>query len=255
MPTNYDADFDWNKLETGLPDNFTATITNPEFTTAPEVNDGDVPFMQFSLIGTDEDGEPYEGDARLKAGKGWDIEDNGRSVVRSDGKSKSFHENSGLGTAMRLLRDSGVDFSALVREKKMIPTEVGFWEGMTFLWKRHEDDFGGEIGVVARLMPVELVAGSEGKAGGAAKAAPAKAAAKKAPAKAAKDEGGVSAELRQRIYDIAYAAADHPSYVEQCVVEIDEASSDAAVLELIEAEDEDSIWGRAVADWTAANQG
>lgn len=263
MPANYDADFDWNVLESGLPDNIRATIHNPEFTTDPEVQNGDVAFMQMNLIGVDEDDEPYEKEARLKCGKGWDIEDQGRSVVRSDGKPKSFHENSGFGTAMTLLRESGVDFSALVRAKKMTPLEVGFWDGMTFLWKRHEDDFGGEIGKVQRFLPVELISDKGGKGvESAAAETPAPAAAKvsKAPAKAAAtktvaDEGGVSDEILTRIYDIAYQAADHASYVEQCVVEIDEASTDPAVLAIIEADDEGSQWGKAVAAWTAANQG
>jgi len=275
-----DSMFEGWLTEGGLDDQ-PVTLRNAIFTTNIENLDdnGDpVVFLSIDLVPEDPDVTTFEGQ-RFGVGKGWEITDEGASLVRVDGKKAQYNKGSKAGRLCSSLLDLP-SFRDAVKARhaagdQITPFTTGFFEGLKGTIKANEGHFKSSDGedVTFRYYTITEFHGYEGSSGGAgsgsakpAKKAAAKkvekieveaeveieveapkpakkAAAKKAAAK--KDEGGVEA-LRAKLVDHCNATSAESH--EDWMVEVYETFADELVTDeqmaLVDdpAEIWDTIW-------------
>lgn len=102
----YPDEFDWTELDSGLPNNFTGRIQNPVFKYDTDYQNGEVIQLVMDVMPLP-DQEVNTMQTVKYACKGWTTRDNGRTIVREDGKAKNFHESSAMGLAIKSLIESG----------------------------------------------------------------------------------------------------------------------------------------------------
>lgn len=275
-------------VSTGLPDDFTGTITNMRFVADAGYKDGQFLVGLCDIETTDPDLGTLEDQRFSLGGTGdtskyrWLSEDKGASIVRDDGKKASFNNNTGMGKLLASLLDQDVFKSAVTKRaqagERHSPMTAAFYNGITGHWSRVEDPpFTGNNGeqvVISHLVVDEFE--SFGKkatpAPAAVKAAPAKRAPKKAapkkaevveevvevPAEVVEEVGadGGDDAMSLAIWSIAREVvgpngdSDPDTFSMRCYEEIDGIDDSPEHMAKIDDCDEGSIWSDA---WYEAN--
>lgn len=251
--------FDPLKLSSGLLDDDDVTFSDAIFRTDAEFRDGQVLFLDATLLTSDGD----ETNKYFGTGNGWETDD-GTTANREDGRDINFNKKSAIGEAfgglVACMKDDPKADKAVrerLKDHPLGPRDAGFWKGLKCHVTAVDRKGGGEVDDYQALI-IDKFYGWDGAAGGAKKAAtPAKKAAKKAAAKpkaeAAADEGGVSDEIRERLIAIGLEADSHEEFMEAAFTDVPEASSDAAVKAAVSDGGEGSIWAEAVALYESQN--
>lgn len=247
--------YDPFKPETGLLDDNNVTIVDAEFVNRLEANDSTK--LELHLTVLDEDGDGGEQVLYFGCGKGWEQVDKGQRAVREDGAEKNFHANTKagelMGSIVKLMGSDKVLDKEMRTRLSAHPTgfrEAGFWKGLRLHLASETRKGGSEIGDYSVLVATGFNGTVGGKAAGKAAGATKKAAAKKdTPAPAV--SGGVTAEVRAKLDEIADASADHDSFMEAAFAQVPEASSDADVKAAVADDGDGSIWADAVARYEA----
>lgn len=203
MSTTEEATLDeaW-ETETGLLDEYQGTITRSWFATDARYNDGNTIMLHWEIATNDP--EFPEVTEKFPCGSGWDSRDGGKTIAHELGKVK-FNKNSIYGRIVdRLTKADGSLHDALTTIKgRGRPTSADIWEGLTFHFKREEHNYGGDIGVKSRVMPLKFV-------GLDAQVSTESTKAEAAPAATTEIDPVVAAKLRKAVTD----AANHQEFVD-----------------------------------------
>lgn len=264
--------YDPLKLSSGLLDDDDVTFRDAVFRTDAEFRDGQVLFLDATLLTSDGD----ETNKYFGCGNGWETDD-GQTAGREDGRDINFNKKSAIGEAFGGLvnvmkQDAKADKAIRERLKQfpMGPRDAGFWKGLKVHVTAMDRKGGGEVDDYQALV-IDAFHGIEGtttepkKATGATKAAKkASGATKKAaPAAAPADapdpnvpaQEQLDPDMRAKLDAMADAADDHDAFMEQAFAEIPEASSDTLVRTVISDGGEGSLWAEAVARYEASQAG
>lgn len=150
-------------LSTGLIDACTATVLTSRFGSNPEyTNDAGEPILrllwQLGDIEADEDA-PETFEERYSIGKGVEAVDDGKRVVRTDGKPVKFNEKTQLGLLIkRVAKDPA--FAKLADEWAAAdanPSNAGIWQGRRFRFERTTLSYGEGFKDKKLLLPVEYL--------------------------------------------------------------------------------------------------
>lgn len=188
----------------GLLDDFAFTITNAWFATDARYNNGET--ILLHLEGTTDNPDTPETIISYPVGSGWESNDGGKTV---DGKDK-FNKQSWYGRFIdACVKELGLGSTLAKRGN---PKAASTWLGLSFQMKEKEFNYGGEIGVKSRLMPVKFL--GEGGAAPAATAAPVV---------------EIPAELDKTLRDLVAASSDHGAFVAEAM-KVPDVSSNADLL-------------------------
>lgn len=161
------ADLWGRQLETGLRDDFDATVVDSRFGTDSRFQNGEQMLLIWTLNGTDADGAPFEDEHFIGVGKAWVTHDGGRSITHESGKDRFFNQNSIYGTIIgRAVSEFGMKDLLTARGG---PMEASVWKGLRFHFKSEEKDYGGDIGKKSRVLPNKFLGedgGSPGQSSG-----------------------------------------------------------------------------------------
>lgn len=248
--------FQW---DTGLLDDVDVTVLKPWFEHDEEYQDGDplVLKLQVDVEGDDYD-EPY--DLMFSCGESFTTKDSGKTAERVDGTDRNFNQKSSVVIMLDSILATDEGRKVLVERYEndgITPQHAAMYDRLKFHLGRIDVDYGGDIGVLPRMICETFlgVAGEDGSGAAKAKAKPA-AAAKKGAAKAkpkakAKAEPEPEAEAPalddetdKVLSDLADECTTHDEFMERAMAEY-ELSSEAE--EGIQSDADDSIWGRSVA--------
>lgn len=150
---------------------WTGTVKESVFKTDPRYNNGETLLLAWTMETDSDDPEFEEFEVTFPCGNNWETNDGGATAERIDGRRAKFNSNSGYGRVLNRVtgRDSTLadNFNGIldVLEKRGEPTNAKIWEGLTFVFDEESKDFGGDIGVKTRLMPVEYVGQAKSQAG------------------------------------------------------------------------------------------
>jgi hypothetical protein len=131
--TDTSVEHDPYALSTGLPDDFSGTITEAYFAADTGfTQDGSaVTVLQLS-VATGLPDNPVE-TLKVSCGSGWEIEDQGGRVVRVGTEKQQFNQSSNMG----ILIAHAIKAGALdTMRSRGVPQEAKTWEGLTFHWNR-----------------------------------------------------------------------------------------------------------------------
>lgn len=200
MPTN-DDDFDPFSPETGLIDDFDATVTSAFFTTDAAYNDGETLLLKLECE-TDNPETP-ETILQYSTGNGWEAADNGKKAVREDGKRRRFNQQSGIWKLVEAAMNAGAGDALRSRGT---PMEASMWVGLKFHIKRVE--MGEGQYKTTRPLPVSFLGVVGEGANGSAPAAPAP-----AGADPASNGAGLSKVLEAKLKKLARDSASHEDFI------------------------------------------
>lgn len=234
----------------GLPDDFTFTVTGARFVFDPNYNNGQTLLLEWE---GEAEGVDLDQPLRFSCGNGWDTPDNGKTAVHP--KQKLFNKRSHYGMLIdRCIKDLGMGD---ILRRRGVPTEAKVWVGLRFHMKRETIDFGGEIGEKERLLPVQFL-GEVGNGKAAAKPAAPKTAAKPAPKAEPEPEpdsdgeyGGAPAELVEAVKKVF---KKHKALVKAGKSSFDKAQEEALAIDgitdypdLVAAvvDEESGLWAQA----------
>lgn len=205
MPTDQD-DFDPFTPETGLIDDFDATVTSAFFTTDAAYNDGETLLLKLECE-TDNPEAP-ETVLQYSCGAGWEAADNGKKAVREDGKRRRFNQQSGIWKLVEAAMNAGAGDALRTRGT---PMEASMWVGLKFHIKRVE--MGEGQYKTTRPMPVQFLGeAGEGSKGSQAGPSPATATTP-AAADPVTNGAGMSKVLEAKLKKLARDCADHESFI------------------------------------------
>lgn len=175
MSDNYEDQFDWDDaVGSGLLDEYVGTISNAEFGTDPEYNDGETVRLMVDIVVDSHDepdvdidpGDTVEEAFNVGHVDTWEILDNGEGVAKVDGKRIKFNNNSGYGRLIASVNPrsktamEGADKLAEILQSRGPGNKADIWEGLTFRFKRLEFSFtpkGEDEVVYYRTYPVEFL--------------------------------------------------------------------------------------------------
>jgi hypothetical protein len=202
MPT-HDDEFDPFTPETGLIDDFDATVTSAFFTTDAAYNDGETLLLKLECE-TDNPESP-ETVLQYSCGNGWEAADNGKRAVREDGKRRRFNQQSGIWKLVKAAMDAGAGDALRTRGT---PMEASMWVGLKFHIKRVE--MGEGQYKTTRPLPVQFL----GEAGEGSTTAPAASSAPAATMPATNTNGaGMSKVLEAKLKKLARDSATHEDFI------------------------------------------
>ena len=185
------------------------TVKSAEFKTDPRYNNGETLLLEWVTETDSDDPEFEEFTVTFPCGNNWETNDGGATAERVDGKRPKFNSNSGYGRVLNRVTGRDADladnFKGIldVLENRGEPTNAKIWEGLTFVFDEESKDFGGEIGVKTRLMPVEFAGEAKGSSGGSGGKKGSSGGGKK-PSKAA---------VRKKVVALAQEHDDHDEFV------------------------------------------
>lgn len=155
------------QFETGLVDNFTATIESSTFGTDARYNNGESVILRWELRGQTAEGDAVEETLLIPVGKNWEAGDGGKVLRHVSGEQGRNLNQSTLYARVisRCVKDLGISAVLQARGEWF---EAPTWEGLTFRFKREEISYGASSGIAAtqRLLPVEYL--GEGAVSGTA---------------------------------------------------------------------------------------
>lgn len=204
------------ETETGFLDEYDGTITRSYFATDSRYQDGNVLLLHWDITTTDPD--VPEVTEKFPIGSGWDSSDGGKTVVNEKGKQK-FNKSSIYGKIVDSATSGEIVEVLPVLKSRGRPTVAAIWDGLSFHFKRKEFDYGGEIGVKARVMPIKFL-GENAQVQMPTTAAPAAAAA---------DTTSADPLVLARLRVAAKDAASHQAFLD-AAMEIDGVTSNDALL-------------------------
>jgi hypothetical protein len=218
----------------GLLESGTATIAEAWFG-RNEQAEGELAnkvYLFWRLINIDSDDDYDEYVARLTIGNGWEPLEDGARVVREDGGSKPFNNNTDYGKVInRVLGSQGgkegkafapnFDGAFDVLKSKGTQYDAKVWVGMRFEFATEEfsSTINGEDVTWNRLLPQKFV--GDGGAGGATSTAPA--------AAATAPSGTGQPTLEEQLVTLAKSAGSHGEFVGQALA-VPGLSADEALL-------------------------
>ena len=141
------------ELDSGLPDDFDAQISNATFGFKAEYQDGKVPLLLLELEGKEI--EPTT--VAFSIGADWKVTEGGHRVEHPRGK-KRFVATSMIGRLIeRIVKQMEVPLW-----ERGYPTDADIWTGLAFHWKREDVTFGKGIleekgGKTTHLMPTDFL--------------------------------------------------------------------------------------------------
>lgn len=233
-----DADeFDPWATTSGLVDDIDITISDAYFGFNADYNNGETLVLTIEGTTDDEDNKEYSG--FYPCGGGWETTDKGKTASREDGKRKGFNKTSGYGLFFTAAIEAGA--GDVLRERGT-PFEAAVWPGLTFHMKRLKHNYGGEIGEIERLLPVEFkgVAGEGGAKPAKATGATKKAAPTKAEPEGEADEAGAASSngelpvpLKAKLKKLARECETHDQFIERAYTEVDGVDGNTAAEEAV----------------------
>lgn len=268
-------EFDPFQLSTGLPDQLDVVVEEAWFEFDPQYNDGQTLVFKMNVAATDEEfGEGGKGVLMYPCGAGWSAEDRGGKAVRDDGNErKGFNNGSGYGLFIDAALSCEGAEKVLRAEGRGDPRKAAMWNGLSFHLDRKERDYGGDIGKRSRLLPTKFngeggggakATGPAKKAGPVAKAAPGavkstgpvkKAGPTQAPVEelpADEDAFGPGDALYDTLYQLALAAPDHDTFMEQAFSSVEGVNGNEPVEQAVMDAGPESMWAKAVAEYEAS---
>jgi hypothetical protein len=202
MPTDHD-EFDPFTPETGLIDDFDATVTSAFFTTDAAYNDGETLLLKLECE-TDNPEAP-ETILQYSCGNGWEAADNGKRAVREDGKRRRFNQQSGVWKLVEAAMNAGAGDALRTRGT---PMEASMWVGLKFHIKRVE--MGEGQYKTTRPLPVQFLGEVGEGSNGSQAPAPAATPAAAAPAT---NGAGMSKVLEAKLKKLARDSATHEDFI------------------------------------------
>ena len=155
--------------ETGLLDEFEATVDAAYFGTDERYMEGTVPMLHLELfnIEADADNVPDTIIEKFSVGNGWEVIEGGAAVARIDGNERrKFNNRSKYGMVIDAVmknEDGAFDGLFEVLAERGSPKTAGIWKGLRFKFERIDVYYGEKIGTKQVLLPVEFV-GVDGEA-------------------------------------------------------------------------------------------
>lgn len=135
-------------------DDYVGTVEDAWFGIDPNYNEEAV-LLHWEISSTDFENARVE---KFPVGKGWTVEDGGKSASHFAGKR--FHSQSTYGKIIdRAVSEFGL---AETLRARGLATQADVWTGLTFHFHREEFDYGGEIGKRSRVMPIEFLGEAKG---------------------------------------------------------------------------------------------
>jgi hypothetical protein len=219
----------WDRpLESGLRDDFDATIVRSTFGTDARYQAGAVVLLKWDLAGVAEDG-PFEDTVLITLGSNWTTLDGGATITHESGKDRYFGAQSHYGKIIERCKEIGVGEALGARGN---PFQAKVWEGLNFHFIRESINYGGEIGSREKVMPTVF----NGEGAAAPVAAPVAPVASNvtniAAAPAAASTNG--AVIRAKLTAAAKQAADFSSFLDAAMEIPGVAEDDAIVAEVID---------------------
>lgn len=235
---------DWG-TDSGLIENYILTVEDAWFTTDARYNNGESLLLKWKgsavdadtgealKFGKDEDEDEVE--VSFPVGKNWDTNDGGKTAVNEGGKGK-FNKNSAYGKiidrALASKKDGGFDIGHILQDRGR-PQQADVWKGLKFLMKYEETNYGGEIGIKSRLMPVKFEGEADaGVAGSSATSTPV--------GETSSDSSSKALEARLKV--LAKNSESHSAFVDKAL-EVDGVADDSTLLERVV--DETGIYAEA----------
>lgn len=194
---------------------WTGTVKESKFKTDPRYNDGETLLLSWTMETDSDDPEFEEFEVTFPCGNNWETNDGGDTAERVDGRRAKFNSNSGYGRVLNRVTGRDADlaknFEGIlgVLEKRGEPTQAKIWEGLRFVFDEESKDFGGEIGVKTRLMPVEYAGQANGSGSGSGSGK-----------KTGKSTGGKKpskAAIRKQLVSLAQEYDDHDEFVAEAL--------------------------------------
>lgn len=196
----------------GLLTDYEGEVVDSAFVTDPQYQNGEVLMLEWT-IETNDPERPVNHE-RFPCGNNWESVDGGKTAQRMDGKDSQFNEQSAIGRIINRVMGQGNGahlveqfegvFDAL--KERGTPDQADIWKGMRFRFEEEEFDYGGEIGVKTRNMPVEFLGMSDSpKSGGGS-----------AGSQGGSDAGGDD-ETTQQLVELAKSSPDHDTFVAQAL--------------------------------------
>lgn len=250
------------KYDTGLPEG-PGVLTNARFERDPAFNDGQTLLLRADLV-LDDSADQGEVEVLWKCGEKFETVDDGATAQRIDGRDKLFHQNTGIAKfGMSMLACDGAEDVIRERYAKdgLTPLHAAYYEGLKFNFINQE--YSAKINgddVTWNVLEVDEFLGVEGggrkaatkPAKAAAKAPAKKAAAKKEAAVEDAQDAGIADEVRDRVFAIAYDAADEESYVAEALEEFGDQMT-PELEALITDTGAGSVWAAAVEKFNQDN--
>lgn len=221
----------WGKEVKGGFDRYEATVDGAEFITSEDYQNGEVPLLELHLgnLVTDDGHTQDEWSLSFSVGNGWEIVDNGRGVQYAKDPSRTHSSRSKHGLLVNRIIDEGDLQGALeVLTERGAPNEADVFEGLRFVWERDSFDYGGDIGDVEVVLPVEFVGVDDGSAD-------------RSNAASNGDGGADRKKVEAKLKALAKKAADHDEF-QDAALEIDEVLNDDDLLD--DVVDPDGFYAR-----------
>lgn len=223
-------------------DDLNVVLKNARFGFNPAYHDTEGNLILALLVNMEtDDGEVGTlEDQVLTIGKGWEAIDGGKSVRRTDGKTKGYNNLSYMGLILDACMELAGDKMRDRYEKTGLkPTDAGFWEGLQcHMVQKEIPGFKKGDPPKSKLLPDKIV-------GWEAPKAKKKAAAKKAPTPVARTEEdeGVSPEMLALIVEVAKTSGDEEEFLTRAYTEVEGLDSNTAAMELVDDTDSpESVW-------------
>lgn len=237
----------WRHEETGLADDFDATIANAYFATDSRYNKGQTLLLTLEAVSPDTE----VGQQRIvySCGNGWTTVDGGKTAKHeTKGYNAGFHQSTAVRKFINRVLDFGPEVEAALRarDNDLGQLRADVWVGMILHFANERIEYGATSGLEARnrLMPNKFL----GMAKGAVPAQePVKEAAKPAAepvAEVAIASGtGTTAKVKVQLIKIAKTAASYQDFID-AATEIPGVVDDEALMSELVDESETGFYGR-----------
>lgn len=139
------------ETSTGLLTDYIGTVTAARFKFDARYNSGATLLAEWD-VATDNPEWPSKSEW-FPCGNGWTTTD-GTNAFRTDGGDK-FQRNSIYGRILETVKGSTEAMQAL--SERGDPTDASIWVGTKWRFAEVETDYGGDIGIKKRVMPVEFM--------------------------------------------------------------------------------------------------
>lgn len=207
-----------DQFETGLRDNFEATIVSSRWGKDARYQGGEPTLLIWKLNGIDSDGIAFEEDLLITIGKGWTTFDGLTLSHESGNPDKNFNKSSHIAKLIDRVC-TWPDAREVLASRSPSVLQAGVWEGFRFRFAQEQQNYGAGIEPSNKLLPTEFL-GVVGAAPAAAAApvaqAPAAQTVAPAPAAAPATNGAPAGNvaIRAQVVAAAGAAATFAEFLE-----------------------------------------
>ena len=202
--------------ESGLLDEYTATVESAYFATDIKYRDGEVPMLHLELVNIESesgDSVPDTLTEKFPVGNGWMVVDNGERIEREDGNVKrKVHQSTRYGMLINHLK-ALPDLLADLDAAKLGPLDAASFIGRRFHFVREEKDYGtinGELVGVKSFIMIDGYVGTDG----------------------ATSNGNGHGDLEEQLKAIAAESSNHSDFVSRAMT-VPGVTGDTALLERV----------------------